>query len=470
MAVGHYIRLGDRTTCGGAVTAGHPSFRMHGIPVAREWDTVTCGKDGKVYAIAGGIQHFMAQCRVAGTLDSFSTCPCKAQLIHSLPSATYQSDRGATSSAPTAQASSFSASSPANAPVSAAPKEAARFTSAPHVPVAPSLGEPGFYVVPRSMTGEQVLAELAPSNPVARLRLMALNPTFAQGFKAGELFVLGDPEGGVTCTREEAALMLAAAQARTALEPLSASEADFMARHQGEIAGMLGTASLSMGIAHDTYGAGLKQMEGTLRDIELLHQREFAKHGHLRSPEFFASRQQLYRQLDIQLKTTFLNKPLGLGSYETLRRDLGISSRSLVHHWSKAGAPGQIPGYATHLDEVARVAKYLKYGGYVGIALGGAASSLKVQEVCRAGETEACEKIRFTEAGSFAGGVGLGVGAGVAVGAVSTSVCAFIGLGTVGVGGLACGLVLAGGASYLGATGGAWVGEQAGEKLYEAQK
>lgn len=94
MAIGHYIRRGDRTTCGGVVLEGHPSFSMHGVPVARAGDTVTCGKDGQHYVIAGGFQHFMIGGSVAGTLDSVSTCPCKARLIHSLPSATYQSERG----------------------------------------------------------------------------------------------------------------------------------------------------------------------------------------------------------------------------------------------------------------------------------------------------------------------------------------------------------------------------------------
>ncbi|MGE1085306.1 PAAR domain-containing protein, partial [Pseudomonas shirazensis] len=111
--------------------------------------------------------------------------------------------------------------------------------------------------------------------------------------------------------------------------------------------------------------------------------------------EFFASRQKLLRQLDGQLKAAFLNKRLNLGPYERLRRDLKISTKSLVHHWSKAGGPGQIPGYATHLDEVAKAAKYVKYGGHIGTALGGTSSYLKVEEVCRAGETEECKRIRF---------------------------------------------------------------------------
>ena len=46
---------------------------------------------------------------------------------------------------------------------------------------------------------------------------------------------------------------------------------------------------------------------------------------------------------------------------------------------------GEIPGYATHMGEVSKAAKYLKYGGCIGIALTGTASAMKVQEVCRTG-------------------------------------------------------------------------------------
>ncbi|MCY1403421.1 hypothetical protein D9M71_186010 [compost metagenome] len=123
MAIGYFIRMGDKTTCGGTVLEGHPNFRLHGIPLAREWDRVTCGKDGKVYSIAGGIYHFIAKGRAAGTLDSYSTCPCRARLIHSLPSATYRSDRSA--SPATGSASPVVAAMPLTAaPVQAAPKPA----------------------------------------------------------------------------------------------------------------------------------------------------------------------------------------------------------------------------------------------------------------------------------------------------------------------------------------------------------
>jgi uncharacterized membrane protein len=328
---------------------------------------------------------------------------------------------------------------------------------------------PGFYVVPRSMSGEQVLTKLFADTPHGHLvsRVKALNPTFAEGFKAGEMFVLGNLINPTACLREEADLMAAAAKVRTALEPLSESEADFMARHQAEIAMMVGGASQSLGIGTAMLGKGLKQIESTLRDIEFLHQREFATHGHLRSQQFFTSRQQLYRQLDNQLKATFLGKQLGLGNYPTLRKDLGISTRSVVHHWSKGGAPGQVPGYATHMDEIAKAAKYLKYGGYVGIALGGTASALKVREVCQAGETQACQKIRFTETGSFAGGLAGGTAAAAITSPLAGSICTAIGLASGGLGGIVCGLVVVGGASVAGGAGGLWAGELAGEKVYE---
>jgi hypothetical protein len=328
---------------------------------------------------------------------------------------------------------------------------------------------PGFYRVPRSMSGEQVLARLFADAPHKHLvnRIKALNPTFAKGFKAGEMFVLGNLINPAACSREEADLMAAAAKVRTALEPLSESEANFMAEYQAEIALMIGGASVSLGLGTDVLGKGLKQIEGTLRDIEYLHQREFAANGHLRSQQFFTSRQQLYRQLDNQLKATFLGKQLGLGNYPTLRQDLGISTRSLVHHWSKGGAPGQIPGYATHMDEITKAAKYLKNGTYVGIALGGTASVLKVREVCQAGETQACQKIRFTETGSFAGALGGGsVGVWMGGGA-APAIYAAIGLSSGGIGGVICALVVVGGASAVGDAIGGGSGEKGGEILYE---
>ncbi|MGH8379681.1 PAAR domain-containing protein [Pseudomonas sp.] len=434
--VGH-LRLGDATTpcpqCGraGVIAEGYPAWKVNGVPIAVDGAQINCGCPpgrNRLLAPLGGRGS-------PGTRTSGG---------YSEPS---PQARNASSSTTT---SSFASS--------ARPMPA---TSA-----APGTLEPGFYVVPRSMSGQQVLAQLGSDSRYLSARLHRLNPTFAQGFKAGELFVMGDLNNDTACTREEAQLMAAAAQVREALAPLNEEEANFMVRYQGEIAGLLSGASLSMGVGKDMLDQGLRQVQGSLRALEQLHQRMFSTYGHLNSPEFFASRQQLYRQLDAQLKSAFLSKQLNLGGYDSLRRDLGISTKSLVHHWSRAGAPGEIPGYATHLDQVAKTAKYLKYGGYVGIALGGSASVLKVQEVCRAGETEACKRIRFTEAGSFSGGLAGGAAGAFAGTHAAVFACGAVAAATALVGGAVCGIVLVGGGSIAGGVGGGKTGELMGEELY----
>jgi len=458
---------GDKTTTGATCISSLPQATHGGRGVLRKGDVTTecpkCGKSGK---IAEGDSRFTFHgmpVAVDGMLVLCGCPPGSNRLIAPLGD-WIGPDRSSVNRA---------AEPASRAPATPATPSSSGFTPANHatpaMSAAPGTLEPGFYVVPRSMSGQQVLAQLGGETHYLSARLHRLNPTFDKGFKAGELFVIGDPNNGTTCTREEADLMAAAAQVREVLVPLTEEEANFMVRYQGEIAGLLGGASESMGVGKDMLGHGLRQVEGTLRALEQLHQRAFITHGHLKSPEFFASRQQMLRQLEAQLKSSFLNKPLNLGSYDVLRRDLGISTKSLVHHWSRAGAPGQIPGYATHLDKVAKTAQYLKYGGYVGVALGGGASMLKVQEVCRAGETEACKRIRFTEAGSFAGGLGGG-----ALGAFAGKFAAGYACGAVlamtgPLGGAVCGIVMVGGGSLAGGVGVGSFGEWLGDVLYEVQ-
>ena len=324
--------------------------------------------------------------------------------------------------------------------------------------------EPGFHIVPRSMSGPQVLAQLlAQGSTLPIARIQRLNPTFEQGFKAGEIFVLGDPDNHHACTREEADLMAAAQRAREALAVLDEQEANFMMQHIGEVAGVLNGASQSMGVGKDMLSRGLGQVGDTLKGLETLHQREFTLHGHLNSPQFFESRRALYQQLDAQLRSAFLGKYLNLGGHESLRKSLNISTKSLVHHWSKAGAPGAIPGYATHLDEVAKVSKYLKYGGHVAVGLGATSSYMKIYEACRAGETEECKRVRYTETGSFSGGIAGGM-AGGGVGKIAIkAVCGFGPWGRA-----TCGIAVIGASSLGVGKLGEFLGEGAGELLYEA--
>jgi hypothetical protein len=117
---------------------------------------------------------------------------------------------------------------------------------------------------------------------------------------------------------------------------------------------------------------------------------------------------------------------------------------------------------------VAKASKYVKYGGLVGTAVGGGASAMKVQDVCKAGNTEACERVRFTETGAFAGGVGGGVAAGAILSApVVGALCIGLGVPTGGLGTLACSIVVVGIGSYAGGVYGGKGGEIIGEVIYE---
>jgi hypothetical protein len=306
----------------------------------------------------------------------------------------------------------------------------------------------------------------SPSSDVLA-KYLSLNPGLGDTVKAGSLIVLSDPANHA-CTYEEAQLMQAAEQVKIALEPLTPDEADFMVRHQAEIAGFTGQASTWLGIGTATMGKHLDKLRETLHDMERLHQDNYRQHGHLKSPEFFARRQQLLRQLDAQLlNSTRLRGYTTLGDHPKLKTALGLSSRSLVHQWDKAGGPGQIPGYVAHVKSVSRAAKYMQMGGYVGIALGGVSSVLKVREVCQAGAgDESCRKVMFTETGKFAGSTAGGILGTETAMAGSRFICAALGASTA-IGGVLCVATLVGVGASLGTDSGDVIGGRIGEIIYE---
>ncbi|RZI84280.1 MAG: PAAR domain-containing protein [Pseudomonas sp.] len=449
---------GDLTTSGATCIASLTAFKMDGFCVVRVGDSTTpCPLCSQVGTVVEGMPGFNIMGKLSAMDGARVACGCPdgSRVVAPLENV----------SAMGAAAAARAANTYVNTPTQSSTHSPlpARFTqgltSSP-----PQVMDPGFYIVQRSMSFEQVLAHLS-EQPASLPRsiLQRLNPTYAQGFKAGEMFVLGDPRNGHACTRQELQAMSAAEIARQALADLTNEEADFMMRHQAEIGGLLSDVSLSIGVAQAMMAKSRDDLNNTLRQVEILHQQQFSKYGHLRSPEFFATRKELFKRMDTQLRMSFLNKRMELGSHDTLRRDLGISSKSLVHHWNKAGGPGQIPGYATHLEKIGRMTKYLKAGGQVGIVIGAGSAYFRIREACQAGETEACRQIKFTEAGSFAGGLAGGYLGGVAGQAVAVAAC----IGT-GPAALVCGVAVVGAGALLGSMGGASGGEVLGEVVFEA--
>ncbi|MGE8408942.1 MAG: PAAR domain-containing protein [Pseudomonas sp.] len=96
MMLGYIIRLGDKTTCGGQVLSGDAEFIINGMPSARQGDLVTCGATGQTYQILSGVSSFInGGVPVAGSLDSFSSCPCHATFIPSYFGFSYESANSA---------------------------------------------------------------------------------------------------------------------------------------------------------------------------------------------------------------------------------------------------------------------------------------------------------------------------------------------------------------------------------------
>ncbi|MNH18866.1 hypothetical protein D3C81_1482130 [compost metagenome] len=92
---------------------------------------------------------------------------------------------------------------------------------------------------------------------------------------------------------------------------------------------------------------------------------------------------------------------------------------------------------------------------------------MKIQEVCGAGETRECKRIRLAEVGSFSGGHVGGMFGSAAASAAAGTLCAVF---TVGTGGLAvpvCGIVLVGVSGFAGGMIGGKYGESVGELIYE---
>ncbi|MBS0967809.1 PAAR domain-containing protein [Nissabacter archeti] len=113
MAKGYYLVQGDKTTCGGIIIEGEPTHTLFGKPLARERDQVTCGQYAGKFFIAGGIEtDTIFGRKIAGTLDSKSTCPCQARLVSSILTDTYEKASGASNSEPEQHAQSIKKKQP----------------------------------------------------------------------------------------------------------------------------------------------------------------------------------------------------------------------------------------------------------------------------------------------------------------------------------------------------------------------
>jgi len=286
-----------------------------------------------------------------------------------------------------------------------------------------------------------------------------LNPDLGAQVLPGEMIVLGDPES-TECTQKEAELMEVAASVNAQVRSLEQDEAEFLVKYYDLLEAITSTSSAGLGAGAVMVSKQISSIEKTLRNIERLHQESYRKHGHLNHPEFFEKRRALFKELDFALGS-IARRGMSLDDDAKLKRALGLSSKSIVNHWNKAGV-GDIPGYATHYERVAKGAKYARNVGYLGITLDVSLSALEIREACTAGDDQACQAVSYQEGGKLVGSM-----SGGALGAGASYGCLAFGVTSAGIGGIACAVIVGGVGAAVGGNYGGKVGEALGEKIRE---
>ncbi|MFB5172083.1 hypothetical protein AAIO65_05675 [Erwinia amylovora] len=304
---------------------------------------------------------------------------------------------------------------------------------------------PGYCIVERPGNLDFQARELFRDtrSPAASL-FMKLNAD-TQWLKPGQILIVADPDTTAPVTTQMLHKLRQAKQnTNNALIGVSAEDAGFLQKHYGMIAGLTSAGDKIFGTAGDVGEKYFSAIEQTLKKIEASYQNQYRTQGTLIGQQFYAERNQLLHQLK-----ELVNKPLvkslarhsvKFRPYEDMRRALNLSSRSIVHEWSTAGVTG-IPGYSTYVGNAAKAARFLKYGGYIGIGFAFAGTTNDVADTCTRGREGECGKIAIKEYTKFATGTVTGIAGGALGASAGMGICVAVGIVTAGAGGVACAAV-----------------------------
>lgn len=465
MATGHFLRIGDKTTCGGTILSGSPNHSFGGVATARNGDSVSCGKDGKKYHIAGGIpDYWIHGVAAAGTLHSRSTCPCRARFISSFPNASYWVEEAKPVKAAPVAAPLIAAAPPPKPAKVAEPEQHAQAVKK-MVEAKRESVDPGFCVLPYGAETGAYERYLFESEPPAGTRELyrSLNGA-GKEYKAGSILLVVDPEKQDS---DQIAHMQAAKQRiDTALEPLTHKEANFLHNHYATIANFSNIADKGIGLAAEPVGKYFENIEKILKEIQETYKNTYMTRGALIGEQFHVKRAQLFNELDRVLKVGFLNKGMKLSEYSNLKSALGLSTKSITHKWNETGI-SDIDGYATHLERAAKYVTAMRYVGYIGIGFSALHSINEINEACSVGREDECTKKKYTEVGSFSGGIIGSIGGGAIGTGICTVVLGALTIEAAGAGALACGVILGTGGGYVGGEFLSDQGENLGELIYK---
>jgi hypothetical protein len=278
--------------------------------------------------------------------------------------------------------------------------------------------------------------------------------------RSGELVIIGDPTTA-SCTSQEAWMMRQAAVVHMGLMRNGQGVDNFFLDNFETLKSLIAHASMGAGVVSEGWSKHLKAIEATLMDIEKLHQQHLGSGAMAARDQFYAKRSALFMKLDEQLNKLAAYGS-GLRNKSSIKRTLGISTKSYLH-------TGEIAGYANKVSGVAKAAKLIKKGTYVGVSLEVAATGLEIHKACTLGREEECKKAQYVEISSLALGLG-GTAAGAAGGKLLLgAACSVVfGVASGGMGALACGIFGGTAGGMAGGKLGSEIGAKAGELLYEA--
>ncbi|SEJ05943.1 hypothetical protein [Pseudomonas sp. NFR16] len=276
---------------------------------------------------------------------------------------------------------------------------------------------------------------------------------------AGELVIIGD-HSTKSCTSHEAYLMAKAVEVHHMLLIHGMEGDSYIVENYDFLQDILERTSVATGVVTDGWSRHLKNIESSLEEINTLYKSHLSS-GKLQNGElFFQKRAQLQAKIQSQL-SSYASTGSGLGRNSRIKDMLGLSTKSYLKH-------GEIARYADTVAGVAKAATLIKRGGYIGVALDVASTSLEIREACLAGDERQCRKARYVEGGKLIGSLGGGAIVALPSAAISNSICkVVIGVLTRGKGLNACVVIGTGATTWAAGEFGGQRGEEMGEIVYE---
>ncbi|OOF05756.1 LysM peptidoglycan-binding domain-containing protein [Salinivibrio sp. MA607] len=228
-------------------------------------------------------------------------------------------------------------------------------------------------------------------------------------------------------------------------------------------------AYASMGVGAVAVGVEqhLKNINNILLEINHLYVSQVAmasRVGGINYGSFVAERSSLFQKLDGSF-AALSRRSVKIPVYTQIKRNLKLSTRSVVHHADEIIAKGFVPNLGKRIANVAIGIGASRGVGYVGLLLGGASGVKNIYEACSVDGSGECGKVTTREVAGFVGSVGGGTVGGSIAGAGTMLVLGIVGVTSAPILAIASiGSFVVGGS--VGGIAGATLGKAIGDGVY----